>query len=70
MTKLAEIQQAIGELSADEREKLWSWFLAHGEETPEMIAFIDEGIRSAAERGTAPLEEVRKKLPQWISGSA
>lgn len=70
MTKLAEIQEAIEQLPPLDRAALWDWFLAHGEETPEMLAFIDEGIKSAEEKGTIPLEEVRKKLPQWISGSA
>jgi hypothetical protein len=35
------------------------------EETPEMLAAIDEGLRSSREEGTIPLEEVRKEMRSW-----
>lgn len=67
MTKLAEIQSAILQLDPTEREELIHW-LVDGEETPEMLAAIDEADRSfEAEGGVAP-EDVRRKLRSWITG--
>jgi hypothetical protein len=39
-----------------------------GEENKETLAAIDEGIRDAKDGRTVPSEEVRKRLPKWISG--
>ncbi|HEX5432744.1 MAG TPA: hypothetical protein VFY05_00785 [Candidatus Angelobacter sp.] len=33
-------------------------------------AAIDEGIRDAEAGRTVPLDEVRKRLPQWITDSS
>ena len=41
------------------------WLDETAEETPEMLAAIDEGLRSLKEKGVTPLEEVRAKIPQW-----
>ncbi len=70
MTKLAEIQAAILRLDPREQQALRHWLDEAAEETPEMLAAIDEGLRSLQQKGVAPLEEVRKKLPQWASKSA
>ena len=40
------------------------------EETPEMLAAIDEGLRSLKETGVTPIEDVRKKLRLWATASA
>jgi predicted transcriptional regulator len=34
------------------------------------LAAIDEGIRDAKAGRTTPLEQVRKLLPRWITGSS
>ena len=48
MSSLAEIQEAIEKLTSEERAKLREWFDAQdAEETDELLAAIDEGIRSA-----------------------
>jgi hypothetical protein len=70
MTKLVEIQDAILHLPPQERESLRQWLDGTEEETPEMLAAIDEGLRSLREKGVTPLEEVRKKIPLWATGSA
>jgi hypothetical protein len=67
MTKLAEIQQAIETLPPQEQAKLRHWFFEHMEETPEMLAFIDEGIRSAETEPLIPIEEVRKQIKGWAT---
>ena len=40
------------------------------EEDEETLAAIEEGIRDAEAGRTAPIEEVRKLLPQWITASS
>jgi hypothetical protein len=46
MSNLIEIQEAIEKLAPKERAELWDWFQAQEvEETDEMLAAVDEGIR-------------------------
>jgi hypothetical protein len=40
------------------------------EEDEETLAAIDEGIQDAETGRTVPIEEVRKRLPQWITASS
>ena len=40
------------------------------EEDQETLAAIDEGLRDAKAGGVFPLEEVRKRLPKWITASS
>lgn len=70
MTKLAEIQSAILRLDPAEREELRRWFDETAEETPEMLAAIDAGLRSLKEKGVRPLKEVRRELSSWVTKSA
>jgi predicted transcriptional regulator len=70
MTKLVDIQSAILQLDPAEREKLRYWLDETVEETPEMLAAIDAGLRSLKEKGVIPLEEVRQQLPRWVTKSA
>jgi len=48
VTKLAEIQDAILRLEPKEQQALRHWLDETAEETPEMLAAIDEGLRSLA----------------------
>ncbi len=70
MTKLAEIQSAILQLEPAEREELRHWLDETTEETPEMLAAIDEGLRSIKEKGVIPVEDVRRDLQKWITKPA
>lgn len=70
MTKLAEIQSAILQLEPAEREQLRQWLDETAEETPEMLAAIDEGLRSLKTKGVIPLEQVRAELSSWVTKSA
>ena len=70
MTKLAEIQSAILQLDPAEREELRHWLDETAEETPEMLAAIDEGLRSLKAKGVIPLEDVRRELSSWTTKSA
>ena len=70
MTKLAEIQDAILHLPPQDRELLRHWLDETEAETPEMLAAIDEGLRSLQDKGVIALEDVRKKIPSSVTGSA
>jgi transcription elongation GreA/GreB family factor len=39
------------------------------EETPELLAAIDEGIRSAREEPLITLEELREEMRTWLTDS-
>ena len=67
MTKLAEIQSAILQLEPAEREELRYWLDETAEESPEMLAAIDAGLRSLKEKGRIPLEDVRQDLRSWTT---
>ena len=66
MTKLAEIQEAIAALSPQEQTALIKWLME--EESPEMLAAIDEADRSFAAEGGVEAEAVRRNLRQWLTG--
>jgi predicted transcriptional regulator len=40
------------------------------EEDEEILAAIDDGIRDTEAGRTTPIEEVRRLLPKWITGTA
>jgi hypothetical protein len=65
MTKLVEIQDAIQHLPPKERAELRHWILE--EETPEMLAAIDVGIRSAETEPKLSAEQLRGKLKAWTT---
>ena len=70
MTNLAEIQEAIEKLAPEERTALREWFDAQDvEETDELLAAIDEGIRSAETERTFSLEEVRAEIKKRATKS-
>jgi hypothetical protein len=70
MSTLTEIQSAILQLDPAQREELRHWLDETAEETPEMLAAIDEGLRSLKAKGVIPLEDVRRELPSSLTKSA
>jgi len=71
MSSLAEIQEAIEKLALEDRARLREWFDAQdAEETDELLAAIDEGIRSAETERNFSLEEVRAEIKKWATKSA
>ena len=70
MSSLAEIQEALEKLASEDRARLPEWFDAQdAEETDELLAAIDEGIRSAETERTLSLEEVRGEIKKWATKS-
>jgi uncharacterized protein YigE (DUF2233 family) len=67
VTKLAEIKEAILQLDPKEQQVLRFWLDENAGETPEMLAALDEGIRSLANEPTVPIEDVREKIKVWTT---
>ncbi len=69
MSTVTEIEAAIEKLSPGEQRELADWLNSRLiEETPEMLAALDEGIRSLESEPTVPLEDVRRKIKAWATG--
>ena len=65
MSSLAEIRQAIEKLAPKERAELRQWLDAQDiEESPEFLAAVDKGIRSAENEPKSSLEDVMKRLEE------
>jgi len=47
------------------RQELEERYLQDFEVTPEMLAAIDEGLRSSREEGSIPVEDVIKEIKTW-----
>ena len=69
MSTVQEIQDAILHLPPRDRELLRHWLDDTEEETPEMLAAIDEGLRSLREKGVIPLDKVRQNISSWATKS-
>ena len=69
MSTVAEIEAAIAKLPASQQWEIAKWLEESllNEETPAMLAALDEGIRSLETEPTVPLEEVRKKIKGWAT---
>ena len=68
MSTVTEIEAAIEKLAPEQQREVADWLNALLiEETPEMLAAIDEGIRSLETEPTVPIEEVRGKIKGWAT---
>ena len=68
MSRVTEIEAALEKLSLDEQREVAVWLESRlFPEMPEMLAALDEGIRSLENERTVPLEEVRRKIKGWAT---
>lgn len=69
MSTVAEIEAAIAKLPAQQKWEIAKWLEESllSEETPAMLAALDEGIRSLETEPTVPVEEVRRKIKGWAT---
>ena len=68
MSTVAEIETAIDKLSPAEQRELADRLNARlFEETPEMLAALDAGIRSLETEPKVPIEDVRRKIKGWTT---
>ncbi len=69
MSTVAEIEAAIVKLPAAEQRELARWLEERllQEESPEMLAALDEGIRSLEEKGVREYSrgELENRVRQW-----
>lgn len=69
MSTVTEIEAAIEKLTPSEQRALADWLNSRlMEDTPEMLAALDVGIRSLETEPSVPLEEVRRKISAWATG--
>ncbi len=71
---VAEILKELPKLSADDqeliRDRIDELLTESYEETPEALAAIDEGIRSAETEPGIPIETVREEVRSWFTKSS
>jgi hypothetical protein len=65
MTKLAEIQDAIRRLAPKEQQALRHWLDETLEETPAMLAAIDEGLCSLKTKRTKTFTQAELETMGW-----
>jgi DNA-binding transcriptional regulator YbjK len=64
--ELHAIQTAVQQLDEQQRRELRDWLEAVDEdETPEMLAAIDEGLRSLETEPTISIEDMRREIASW-----
>jgi hypothetical protein len=63
----AEVISQLQTLPPEEVAKVRDWLSAHDEESPELLAAIDEGLRSFEEKGArvTTRDELGSKVRQW-----
>ncbi len=71
----AEILDELPKLPIEELQRIHERILEleeaqEVEETPELLAAVDEGLRSLEREPTYTPEEVRRKIAQWTSRSS
>jgi hypothetical protein len=68
VSTVTEIEAAIEKLPLEEQRELADRLNARlFEETPEMLAALDEGIRSLESEPTVPIEKARLKIKEWAT---
>ncbi|HEY0947107.1 MAG TPA: hypothetical protein VGD81_17625 [Opitutaceae bacterium] len=70
MTALDVIKQ-LETLPPGEVAKVRAWLTEHEEESPELLAAIDEGLRSLETKGAriTTRDELEMKVRRWADGS-
>jgi hypothetical protein len=69
---LTELIQKIHELSPEDRETIRRELDSVpylDDVTPEMLAAVDEGLRSSREEPSCTVEDLQEDLRKWTSGS-
>ena len=68
MSTITEIDAAIERLAPEEHRELADWLNSRLiEETPEMLAALDAGIRSLETEPKVPIEDARRKIKGWAT---
>ena len=66
-----EVIHQLQTLPPEEVAKVRDWLSEHDDESPELLAAVDEGMRSLAKNGSRVVTrgELEQKVRQWGVGS-
>jgi len=69
MSTVTEIEAAMEKFSPEQMREVSDWIAARllPAETPEMLAAIDEGLRSLQTEPKLSAEEVRRNIRAWTT---
>jgi hypothetical protein len=69
MSTVTEVENALEKFSPEQMREVADWIAARllPEETPEMLAAIDEGLRSLKTEPTLTADQVRQNLRTWLT---
>ncbi len=67
----SEVIHQLESLPPDEVAKVRDWLTEHDEESPELLAAIDAGLRSLDEKGAQVVtrDQLENKVRQWAGRS-
>jgi hypothetical protein len=69
MSTVSEVEAALEKFTPEQLKEVADWLNARlaPQETPEMLAAIDEGLRSLETQPTLSVEEVRRNIRAWVT---
>jgi hypothetical protein len=69
MSTVSEVEAALEKFTPEQRREVAEWLNARliPQETPEMLAAIDEGLRSLDTEPKLSAEDVRRNIRAWSS---
>jgi len=69
MSTVSEVEAALEKFTPEQQRQVADWLNARllPPETPEMLAAIDEGLRSLETEPKLSAEDVRRNIPAWVT---
>ncbi len=69
MSTVSEVEAALEKFTPEQLREVADWLNARllPQETPEMLAAIDEGLRSLETEPTLSAEDVRRNIRAWAT---
>ena len=69
MSTVPEVESALEKFTPEQQREVADWLNARlmPDETPEMLAAIDEGLRSLANEPKLSVEDVRQNIRAWTT---
>ncbi|MDQ5977642.1 MAG: hypothetical protein QG602_614 [Verrucomicrobiota bacterium] len=69
MSTVSEVEAALEKFTPEQLREVADWLNARliPQETPEMLAAIDEGLRSLEAEPTLSAEDVRRNIRAWVT---
>lgn len=69
MSTVTEVEAALEKFTPEQKREVAEWLNARllPDESPEMLAAIDEGLRSLATEPKLSAEDVRRNIRAWVT---